>query len=69
VLPIACAVVAHDIGNGYIERLPNHAGYFLVGVDDAVNAPAYIQPRRTALVVFDGLGHQPATTMKAVEPH
>lgn len=46
------------IGERYIQRLPNHAGYFLVPVDDAVPAPPPDRPRRTVVVVADGLGQK-----------
>jgi hypothetical protein len=49
------ALAGMQIGERYIGRLPFHDGYFLVAVDDAVtSAPA--RPRRTLVVVADGLG-------------
>lgn len=46
------------IGEGYIRRLPDHAGYFLVAVDDEVAAPLPERPRHTVVVVADGLGER-----------
>lgn len=49
------AVAGVQFGETYIRRLPNHAGYFLVANTDAV-AQAPVRPRRTVVVVADGLG-------------
>jgi hypothetical protein len=46
--------VAYALGQSYIGRLPNHAGYFLVSVDDAVDAPPP-RPRHAVFVLVDGL--------------
>ena len=50
----AAAVFAHRMADGYIDRLADHSGYFLVGVDDAVGAP-YARPRHTVIILVDGL--------------
>lgn len=56
---IACGVLLAgsgvQFGETYIRRLPDHAGYFLVAVDDRVEAPP-ARPRHTVVVVADGLG-------------
>lgn len=61
-LALAAAGVA--IGEHYIPRLPDHRGFFLVPVEDAVRAPAPPRPRRTVVVVADGLGLAPASGMR-----
>lgn len=53
---LAAAGVA--IGERYIPRLPNHAGYFLVPVADAVAEPVPARPRHAVVVVADGLGQR-----------
>jgi hypothetical protein len=53
-----CAVatiVAYALGTSYIGRLPHHAGFFLVSVDDRVVSPPP-RPRHAAFVLIDGLG-------------
>jgi Type I phosphodiesterase / nucleotide pyrophosphatase len=50
----AVAVFAYLIGDAYIDRLPNHRGYFLVPVEDAIAAPAP-RPRRAVVILVDGL--------------
>lgn len=49
---LALAVAGVRLGEGYISRLPDHRGFFLVAVEDAVRTP--IPPRR--LVVVAGAG-------------
>src|SRR5262249_22161412 len=61
---IACVLVGAALGSTYIGRLPNHAGYFLVAVDDAVKAPIALRPRHTAFIVVDGLRRDAAETMR-----
>lgn len=56
-------VVGFFLGEGYIDRLPAHAGYFLVAVDDVVRAPIPVRPRHTAFIVVDGLRRDSAETM------
>lgn len=63
---IVCIGVASFLGESYISRLPNHAGYFLVAVEDAVTTPPVFRPRRTFFVVVDGLRRDAAETMKVV---
>ena len=59
------AVVGGLLGNGYIGRLPHHAGYFLVPVDDDVRVPLSVKPRHTVVIVVDGLRRDAAETMMA----
>jgi hypothetical protein len=60
---IACVVIGAVLGDSYIGRLPNHAGYFLVAVDDAVRTPPAMRPRHTAFIVVDGLRRDSAEAM------
>lgn len=53
-------------GETYIPRLPRHAGYYLVAVDDAVHEGAPPRPGRTVVVVVDGLRRESALGMKSV---
>lgn len=64
VFALACVAVAFLLGESYIGRLPNHAGYFLVAVADEVHASLPARPRHTAFVVVDGLRRDAAETMK-----
>lgn len=73
VLIFLCAVLmlAGDVlSETYVSRLPNHAGYHLVSVEDALpaalRAPG-VRPRHTVLVVIDGLRLDLATTMASVQ--
>lgn len=59
------------LAEGYIDRLPNHRGYFLVGVPDQV-APqiaktAAERPRHAVLILLDGLRADHAMHMTSVE--
>lgn len=63
-----CAVgiaVPLALGLGYSERLSTPDGFFRVSVADGPFADVR-RPRRTALVVFDGLGHEEAEGMRSV---
>jgi hypothetical protein len=60
---IGCIAVGFFLGERYISRLPNHAGYFLVAVADEVHAPLPVRPRRTAVIVVDGLRRDAAESM------
>ncbi len=54
----------------YIQRLPNHAGYYLVAVADRIS-PSHlvpvVRPRHTVLVVIDGLRAAEASTMQSLK--
>ncbi|MBX3187270.1 MAG: alkaline phosphatase family protein [Labilithrix sp.] len=60
---IAGALYAFWFGFGYAGVHPNHAGVFLVPVEDRVDAPLPMRPRHTVLVVVDGLRRDAAETM------
>lgn len=60
---VTCLLVAFFLGERYISRLPNHAGYFLVPVADDVRVPLHARPRHTAFIVVDGLRRDAAETM------
>jgi Type I phosphodiesterase / nucleotide pyrophosphatase len=56
-LGAACAaamVLAYLLGDTYTDRLANHAGYFLVPVEDAMT-PDASRPRHTVFILVDGL--------------
>jgi hypothetical protein len=53
------AIFAGVMAGTYIGRLPHHAGYFLVPVEDAVAVP-YPHPRHTVVIVVDGLSKRTA---------
>lgn len=59
------------LAEGYIDRLPNHRGYFLVGVPDQVApqaAPtAAERPRHAVLILLDGLRADHAMQMTSVD--
>lgn len=52
---VALAAAGVAVGDRYIRRLPQHEGYFMVAVADAVPEPPP-RPRHTVIVVVDGLG-------------
>ncbi len=60
---VVSLVVGFFLGEGYIDRLPRHAGYFLVAVPDEVREPIPKRPRHTAFIVVDGLRRDSAETM------
>jgi hypothetical protein len=47
-------LLAYVLGDTYTDRLANHAGYFLVPVEDAT-APDTSRPRHTVFILVDGL--------------
>lgn len=61
---LGLAVVGVQIGERYISRLPHHDGYFLVAAEDVVTT-AVERPRRTVVVVADGLGEAFARGMRS----
>ena len=67
-IAFALVVIAAGFGFGetYIGRLPDHRGRRLVAVDDAVRAVAPPRPRRTVVIVIDGLRRDSALGMKSV---
>lgn len=66
-VPVALALAGAGlwIGEHYISRLPDHRGYHLVAVDDAVRPPLPERPRHTVVVLADGLGHDFARGMRS----
>lgn len=66
-IALTCAVglaVSTWLGVGYSARQGDHAGLFLVPVADTLTTPAgFRRPRRTVVVVFDGLGYVDAAAM------
>lgn len=64
VFALACGLVGAFLGDRYISRMPNHAGYYLVSVVDASKrVPIPSRPRRTFFIVVDGLRRDAAETM------
>ena len=66
-LCVVAVVVGFVLGEGYIDRLPRHAGYFLVSVEDEVRVPIPARPRHTAFVVVDGLRRDFAESMRVTK--
>src|SRR5687767_11989203 len=60
---VVTAAIGGLLSERYISRLSNHAGYFLVPVDDAVGAPLTAKPRRSVVILVDGLRRDSAETM------
>jgi hypothetical protein len=60
---IACIAIGFFLGERYISRLPDHAGYFLVAVADQIRAALPSRPRHTAFIVVDGLRRDAAEGM------
>ncbi len=70
-LLVACCVlgllVSSSFGRSFSARHSSHAGLAQVEVVDTLVAPNDLRrPRRTALVVFDGLGYLEAQTMRSL---
>ncbi|ACY14049.1 type I phosphodiesterase/nucleotide pyrophosphatase [Haliangium ochraceum DSM 14365] len=74
-LSLVAMATAYAIGDSYIARLPQHRGYHLVAVGDRVDAGAYgaagdapasQRPRRTVVIVADGLRRDAAASLRAV---
>jgi len=64
VFALACGLLGAFLGDRYISRMPNHAGYYLVSVVDASKrVPIPSRPRRTFFIVVDGLRRDAAETM------
>ena len=58
----------YRIGNGTVDRLPNHRGYYLVSVTDSIEEPLASRPRHTVVVVVDGLREDSARSLKSLAP-
>ena len=70
-LLFACCMVglcmSAAFGRSYSDRHSSHAGFRQVEVIDTLVAPNDLRrPRRTVLVVFDGLGYLEAQTMRSL---
>lgn len=63
----AALVLGYVLGDSYIGRLPNYAGYFVTKVDDEVRAPIPERPRHAAFIVIDGLRREAAERMNVVK--
>jgi hypothetical protein len=61
-----CSALAVVLGESYVGRLSNHAGYFLVSVEDEIGVPAP-RPRHSVLVLIDGLTQTGAETLEATK--
>lgn len=66
-LVLFALVSAVGLGQSYIGRLPNHAGYWLVHVEDRVAAPLVERPRRIVFIVVDGLRRDAASEMQSTK--
>ncbi len=53
---ILAVLIAYQLADSYIDRLPDHRGFHLVAVENRVSVQPLKKPRRTVLVVVDGLG-------------
>ncbi len=63
---LGAAKLSHHLGDGYIDRLPNHHGYHLVKVDESLAGATPSRPKRTVLVVIDGLRKDAAGKMRSI---
>ncbi|MBS2018967.1 MAG: alkaline phosphatase family protein [Deltaproteobacteria bacterium] len=66
VFALASLALAVFFGVDFAVITPQHEGYFLVAVDDAVRAPIPRRPRHTVMVLVDGLRRDAAETMASV---
>ncbi len=57
------AAVSYVLGDRYISRLSNHAGYFLTSVGDEVHALPLTPARRVVVVLIDGLRRDDAESL------
>lgn len=62
---LACAL-GYWLGDTYLGRLSNHAGYHLIAVRDDVRTPPRARPRRALVAVIDGLRYDAALTLRSV---
>lgn len=67
---VVSGLCGYLLAEGYIDRLPNHQGYFRVAVADAVPAGlagvAGLRPRHVVMILVDGLRADHATRMDSV---
>jgi hypothetical protein len=64
---LAAVVVAYKLADSYIDRLPDHRGFHLVAVENAVSAEPLLTPQRTVVVVVDGLREDRARGMRSAQ--
>ena len=67
IFAVASLVLAVFFGVDYAVIPPNHQGYFLVPVDDAIAAPVPERPRHTIMILVDGLRRDSAEGMQSVK--
>ncbi len=60
----AVALLGALLASTYISRLSQHRGYLLVAVEDVVRAKIAARPRRTVVIVVDGLRADRAEEMR-----
>jgi hypothetical protein len=63
VFAVLAAVLGFLLGMSTIDRLPNHAGFFLIAFEDRIEAPLPSRPRHAVLIVVDGLRRDAALGM------
>lgn len=66
-LSLAAIKIAYTLADSYIDRLPDHRGFHLVPVENEVSAKPLQTPRRTVLVVVDGLREDRARDMRSAQ--
>lgn len=64
---LALAALGYGLANSYIRRHSQHSGFALVPVVDEVRSPRASRPRRTLVVVADGLRLDTARTLRSAE--
>ena len=64
---VLAAMIAGWLGSTYIARLSDHAGFWLVPVEDHVAVPLAHKPRRTVVILVDGLRRDSAETMRVTK--
>lgn len=67
VFALASLALAVFFGVDYAVLPPNHHGYFLVPVEDAVVAPIPARPRHTVMILVDGLRRDGAEGLTSVK--
>jgi hypothetical protein len=63
---LAALVLGQSYGEAYVDRISDHQGFFLVSTDDPAPTPQH-RPRRTVLVLFDGLREDFARRMSSLQ--
>lgn len=64
---VACAAICYALGNTYIDRLPDHHGFYLIDAPNRASGAPATRPRHAVVVLIDGLRQDAARNMGSMQ--